>query len=374
MLATALILLSPRMVRSQVETGAPAVLAEFAVDPRAEAIFLPVRVGGEERLFLLDTGSTLSVFDRRLSSGASIGEIPVTPPSGPPVEKGLYPAPEAFVGGLDMRGSGPVLYNDFAQMRAVTDRSVWGVIGIQFLKRYIVQLDLDAGKVRFLDPRTHPRADWGSAMPILSGPGGIPAVAARITGQPPEEFEIDTGDNSGGDLDRAVFQRLFPHRRGARSKDLLFTGIESSSLGRASEVTVGDISFHGIVFESADMSSLGLAFVRRSMITFDFPRGTMYLKAGKRIETEEDADMSGLHLLRQEGRIVALAVDADSPAAQAGMLNGDVIVDAAGPLEARGDIVALRRLLCSGDGKTVELTVLRGGRTIPVRLRLRKIL
>ena len=84
--------------------------------------------------------------------------------------------------------------------------------------------------------------------------------------------------------------------------------------------------------------------------------------------------MSGLHLLRLEGRIMALAVDPGSPAAQAGMLNGDVVLGAAGQPETQRDIVALRRLLRSGSGKKVTLDVQRGSRKISIELQLRKLL
>ena len=369
-----LALAAPNARTRAAEAGPPRVLAEFALEPRADLILLPVRVDGKERNFLLDTGSTVSVFDRSLSSGAPVALVPVDPPSGPSVEKRLFAAPEASVGGLDMRPAGPVLYNNLAAMRAVSDRDVWGLIGMRFLKSYIVQVDFDAGKVRLLDPRTIPRDDWGSAVPMRLNGAGIPEVKAEIAGQGPEIFKIDTGDNGGGNLERSLFERLFPGKRGARSKSLMFTGMKSSPSGRVPSLSLGGFSFRGLVFESGTGSSLGLAFVRRSVVTFDFPRGSLYLRAGSRLEVQEDADMSGLHLLRLEGRIVALAIDPGSPAAQAGMLVGDVVLGAAGQTEAPSDLVALRRLLRSGDGKSVTLDVQRGGRRVPIELRLRKLL
>ena len=364
---------APAWSRAEI-TDRTHVLAEFTIDSRAEAIAIPVIVDGARRDFLLDTGSTLSVFDRSLASGTVLGELPVSPTVGPPIEKRLYAAPEAFVGGLDMRPSGPVLYSDLSSLRAVADRSIWGVIGMRFLTRFIVQLDLGDDKVRFIDPRTRPRADWGVAVPMGIDQRGIPIVKAQIAGAGPEDLEIDTGDNSGGNLRRVLFRRIFPRTHGPQSTNLIFTGMESSPMGRLPELAIGGISFHGIIFESANISSLGLAFARRSVITFDFPRGIMHLKAGRRLDVEEDADMSGLHLLRRDGRIMALAIDPASPADRSGMRKGDVILGEAGQLEAPGDIVALRRLLCSGDGTKVELTILRDGKTIPVEFRLRKVL
>ena len=356
-------------------SDAPArVLAEFTIEPNADLILLPVLVGGKERDFLLDTGSTVSVFDRALSSGAPVASISVSAPSGPLIKKGLHVAPEASVGGLDMRLGGPVLFNDFAPMRAVSDRDVWGLIGMQFLKNYVVQVDFDALRVRFLDPRTSPRPDWGFAVPMRSDETGVPVVTARIDGIGPANFVMDTGDNGGGNLARDIFERLFPGQRGARGKNLLFTGLGSTPSGRAPLISIGELSYRGLVFDSARSSSLGMSVVRRSVVTFDFPRGNLYLKPGKRLSVEEPADMSGLHLLRLEGKIVALAIDADSPAAEAGMLRGDVVLGAEGRPETQRDLVALRRLLRSGSGEAVTLDVLRDGRTIPVELRLRKLL
>jgi hypothetical protein len=187
-------------------------------------------------------------------------------------------------------------------------------------------------------------------------------------------FVIDTGDNGGGNLARDLFARLFPGQRSTRGKSLLFTGLRSSPSGRAPLLSIGELSYGGLVFDSAGSSSLGLTIVRRSSVIFDFPRETLYLKPGRLIGAEEAADMSGLHLLRLAGRIVALAIDAGSPAEQAGMLKGDVILGAAGRPETRRDLVELRRLLRSGSGNRVTLDVLRDGRPVPVELRLRKLL
>ncbi|MFI5362141.1 MAG: PDZ domain-containing protein [Elusimicrobiota bacterium] len=374
-LAAALLISAATVSRaSGAAADASGVLAEFNVEPGAEFVLLPVRVGGKELPFLLDTGSTLSVFDRSLSSAAAVARVAVGAPAGDPVMKGLHPPPEAFVGGLDMRPSGPVLYNDFSALRAVSDRDVWGMIGMQFLKDYIVQVDLDAGIVRFLDPKTRPRPDWGSAVPMRDDHFGVPRVRAEIDGIGPVDFEFDTGDNGGGNLAHSLFDRVFPAGSAVRGNNLFFTGLKSSRLGRVERLSLGNLAFHGVVFGAAGLSSLGMAFARRSAITFDFPHATLYLKPGKRFDSPEDSDMSGLHLLRRDGRIVAMSIDSGSPADRAGIVTGDVIAGVPGRPDAVRDLVALRRLLCSGDGRTVSLSIFRGDQTIPVELTLHKFL
>jgi hypothetical protein len=375
MLALTLLLqAAPGLMTGAAQTSSPRVLAEFAMEPQSDLILLPVRVGGKELNFLLDTGTTVSIFDSSLSSGAPVAQALIKPPSGASVERDLYAAPEASVGGLDMRPAGPVLYHDFSMLRAVADRDISGLIGMAFLKDRVVQIDLDQGKVRFLDPAAAPASDWGVGVPMRLNRRGIPVVAADVGELGPVDFELDTGDNGGGNLVRDLFERLFPRKRGARGKSLLFTGVTSSPLGRAPKVSIGKLTLRGIVLGRAGISSLGMDFVRRSVITLDFPRQTMHIKPGARFKVPDETDMSGLHLLRREGLITALAVDAGSPADQAGMLAGDVIAAVPGQPEAERDLVALRRLLRSGAGRRVALSVLREGRAIPVELRLHKAL
>ena len=44
-------------------TSEPNVLAEFKIEKRPDVIFLPIKFGGEECLFSLDTGSSYTGFD-----------------------------------------------------------------------------------------------------------------------------------------------------------------------------------------------------------------------------------------------------------------------------------------------------------------------
>jgi hypothetical protein len=350
-----------------------AVLAEFKIEPDAGLVLVPVLVEGKPRQFLIDTGSTLSLFDSSLSSGAPLAQIAVSPPSGSAVEKGLYAVPKASVGGIDMRGSGPVMYHDFSALRAVSDRDVWGLLGMQFLKKFIVQVDLASGTVRFLDRAAPPSRSWGVPVPMKIDQRGIPAVTGVVKGQP-VEFELDTGDNSGGNLAFPLFARLFPRKKKIRGEDLMFTGVTSSPSGRLKSLSIGGLKFSGLVFESANDSSLGLALARRCAITFDFPRGAVYLKPGKHIAVAQEFDMSGLHVLRQEGRIAVVSVDVGSPAEAAGVRRGDFVAGVPGHPEVERDIVALRRLLSSGDGVGVALSIEREGGVRPITLKLKKSL
>jgi len=59
-------------------------------------------------------------------------------------------------------------------------------------------------------------------------------------------------------------------------------------------------------------SALGIGFFRRHHVTFDFPNQMLYLRPAKQFDIQEEYDMSGLHLLRVEGKTVVYSLDADS--------------------------------------------------------------
>lgn len=342
-------------------TAPSGILAEFPAAADADLLVVPAEVGGRRLSFLLDTGSALDVLDVSLSTGVPVGRIAAAPPSGAPVEKSLYAAPGVSVGGLPLPG--PVLYNDFAPLRAVSGRDIYGLLGMRFLARTIVQIDLDAGVVRLLDPRTEPRADWGQALPMEAGQEGVPAVRAALPGGAGESFVLDTGDNGGGSLARQLFRDLFPRPEG-RTANLQFTGLGAASFARLPELKLGSATLSGLIVESAGLSSLGMGLFRRATVVLDFQRGTLYLKPGRRWNTPEEADMSGLHLLRRQGEILALAVDPGSPAERAGMKPGDIVLGE--------DLLGLRRLLRSADGRQVTLRVRRGKETSTATLRLKR--
>lgn len=355
-----------------VGAAAAAAGAEFPISRDADVIIVPARVDGKDALFLVDTGAAVSVFDESLSSGAAVAQAVIQPAQGAAMVGRLYEPPEASVGELDLRRAGPVLRTDFAGLRSVLDRDVRGILGMSFLKDYVLEIDLDAGLVRLSPSSGKPDPSWGKPLPIKITETGVPAAAATIAGFGRELFELDTGDNGGGNLARPIFARLASARKTIKGKGLTYAGLASSPECRVERLSLNELRIPGLLFSPGRASSLGMGFFRRAAVILDFPRGLMYLRPGKNIDSPDEADMSGLHLLRREGRVVVLSIDEDSPADEAGIHEGDVIAETPDSPQAERDLLRLRRLLRSGDGKQVRLTLRRAGRSLPVTLKLKK--
>jgi predicted metalloprotease with PDZ domain len=108
-------------------------------------------------------------------------------------------------------------------------------------------------------------------------------------------------------------------------------------------------------------STLGLKFLRRHIVTFDFVDQTLFLRPSLLFTELESADMSGLHIIRQGQDTVIYAVDEGSPAAQVKLAAGDVIESINGK-EARSlTLRDIRRALKSRDQERVTIGIRRDG-------------
>jgi C-terminal processing protease CtpA/Prc len=121
-----------------------------------------------------------------------------------------------------------------------------------------------------------------------------------------------------------------------------------------------------------NVSLLGLGFLSRHMVTFDFPNDKLYLKKGERYDQPDEVDMSGLHLLKQSNGIVVHSIDEGSPAAKAGIKPDDILRRINNVDVNTLTLSTIRRQLRSGDGKSVEIIFQRGEKGFKTTIKLKK--
>jgi len=98
----------------------------------------------------------------------------------------------------------------------------------------------------------------------------------------------------------------------------------------------------------------------RHLVTFDFPNNRIYLKKGKDFKKIDEADMSGLHLLRISNNTIVHSVDEGSPAQKAGIEAKDVILKIGNEGVNIYNMWKLRRILKSRDKRKITMTIRRG--------------
>jgi hypothetical protein len=146
-----------------------------------------------------------------------------------------------------------------------------GVLGIDVLENYCIQLDFAAGKMRFLDSEHADKSSWGKAFPIapLSEDDSRPAVAGNLFGAHDAHSLIDSGWVGDGWLMPKYFRSWTNNAVAPANGELrwpygMFGGEKYPlfSLG----------------VENFPSDGLGIDFLARHLVTLDFPNHTLYLK------------------------------------------------------------------------------------------------
>lgn len=323
----------PAPLARAVEGGQQIVLEEYDAPRGGDLVVVPVSVNGEPFRFILDTGCSSTAFverHRRLFgklTRRTRGNI-----LGGSMELEYFAAPHLMLGQIELsrvEDAACINLDDLEDEYGQID----GILGMDALKYMIVQIDFDAGKVRFLKSSSDAP---GRAVPIvwrrrkmLDGP----FIAATIDGELPCEFLIDTGYVSAtfGALDFEPFDILVE----CGAIEPLSGSYSSRAFSRSFRVSVGrlrTIEFEGfrhkneLFCREPARPSLGIAFLSRYVATFDFPNSVVYLRPGRRIAQLDRLDKSGIYLQRKDGQIVVDEVRPDSPGDLSGFKRGDTLL------------------------------------------------
>ncbi len=127
-----------------------------------------------------------------------------------------------------------------------------------------------------------------------------------------------------------------------------------------------------LIFSEARDNLLGLGFLSRHVVTFDFPHDRLYLKKGESFDKPDEAGMCGVSLDRSDGRTVVSAIYKGQPAAKAGIKAGDTILKLDGRDVSTYEMWEIRDLLRSGHGKEITMRIQRGSRIKDVKVVLER--
>jgi hypothetical protein len=248
-------------------------------------VCVPVTVEGRDYSFVIDTGSSVTVYDSCFlpylgkpvdvdcaNMGAGSASLP------------MYRAPKARVGRLSLKTAEPVGCTDLSvvreAVRQVSGQEIYGILGMDFLRDYVMRIDFAQKSLRFLSPNEG-REDWGQRFAIDYRAEGVPTVLARLSKDIEVPFLIDTGDASTGDLEAELFERL--RAEGAveitgHARCATGSGYRQTPEGRLDKLSMGPYLHEGLRLYKSHWNGLGLGYLARYTVTFDFPNAAVYLK------------------------------------------------------------------------------------------------
>jgi hypothetical protein len=116
---------------------------------------------------IVDTGSSATILDRSCESelGERVSPVIVWTHFGRQ-EGGIYPAPKLYVGEVALKTYHQVLTYDFKKIPAFARAGVMGILGMDCLQHYCLQLDFQSGWVHFLPLDGSPRVGLGDEFPL----------------------------------------------------------------------------------------------------------------------------------------------------------------------------------------------------------------
>ena len=342
----------------------PNVLERFSVAKDGEPLLVPVDVGYNRYLFMLGTGSAMSVYEGTFRLGNPT-QVISPEESGEKKELTLFNAPDSKLGKLPIHnGKTPVHAVNFTNARYVCGRPIYGILGRDFFERYVVQVDFDEGELRILKKATE---DCGQAINLrMQGrqPGlPLPFAAVKVGGTEEQMFLISTSsiDPCGVYFNHDLFDSLVEKGQIKVEQQVeIQNGGEDikARVGSGVSLSLGENLVKAPYVCEGKYNVLGLGFLARFVVTFDLANATIYLKKGKSIDRPDTIDQSGLHILRIDGNTLVAKVDEGSPAAAKGVRVGDQISKVGTEAVQNISLFRLRRMLAE-PGQTVTLTIWR---------------
>lgn len=351
------------------------ILAKFPITRDLDLILLPVRFKEKEYRFVLDTGSSHTVFDAsfRHELGAATRTVEAQTAANSIIVE-LFDAPEAFLGPLNLQDCGEVGCLDLAMLSSVLGKPVSGIIGMNFLREYAVQIDFDEWMLLFIQPMGTDKPDWGRDLAMNCELAGCPRITGRILDRINVDFLIDTGANASGYLESKMFRKILTEK-GPKTLNVLVQtvfSIQQLREVRIKGLSVGPLKYRDLIFTEGSESRLGLSFLSRHIVTFDFPNSKIYFREGNKFNRIDETDMSGLHLCRISDETVAYSVDEDSPAHKAGIKANDVILKIGDDDVNLYNMWDIRELLRSGNRHKIMMVIKRGNDVKEVSFLLEK--
>jgi hypothetical protein len=284
----------------------PALPAETSFNKeagRGDHLFLKLNSGqGEDWLFMLDSGSPVTVLDKSLEPklGRRIGTKTILYGWYGKRTVGIYACPDLFLGGTKLLTGNTVFVDDFAKSFGTNSQIRHGILGTDCLRHYCFQLDFAAGKLRFLPSGQLGEQELGRPFALFLSRGDL-TIRETLMETADAQIKVDTGDNGDGALGTRGFRRAVDKQDYILMRQWRVAGRPLEREAQFREGLFGGERYTDLILteypRAREKNLIGLRFLARHLVTFDFPNRKLYLKknsSGPIPKEEKKADKTGL--------------------------------------------------------------------------------
>ncbi len=309
-------------------------------------VILKARVNGRGPFnFVLDTGAGATTLDKAFAIQLGLksqGQLGVQGVGGS-TDFGFVQVDSFDVGGAVMRGQRAVTV-DLSAIREAIGSDFAGILGYDFISRFVVTVDYAGGTLGLSDPAAF-AAPPGTRELSIQLMQNVPIVEAAFNDGPAGRFMLDTGNNGSlllhgafvraHDLVNRAPKKIEGQMRGAG-------GLEANYVTRADSLSLGGFTVSrpiaelstseaGITGGAGDIAgNIGGRILEKFTLTLDYARRRICLSPNAHFADEMIYDRLGWVLERRNGSLTVSDVRPGSPAEQAGVAVEDLVMEIEG--------------------------------------------
>ncbi|MEP0827627.1 MAG: aspartyl protease family protein [bacterium] len=350
-------------------------------------LYIPVTVNCKERYWILDTGAGMSVISKEFAEelGLELKGDMKGKGAGGSVDISFATLPSLSLRGIEFDQQ-TVAAIDMTELNRLIDIESAGILGFDFLSRFVTKVDYAAQLVSFYDPETFKYEGPGVELPLYFK-NSVFMVSATLDNEHSGSWLFDLGASNTSLDGGYALRKGFSSRRGVErlgrgaGQEFLSKGVRCKSLELGGFIIenpiIGfEISKVDTAHISDEIGTLGNSTFRHFVIYCDYHREKVILEKGANFNKEYPVDRSGLQLKRGSGKnIEVLFVAGGTPAEKAGFQTADIIKSINGiRMEHLGELSQLRLLLSEKAGTEYSFAVERGGKELRLKLKLENLL
>ena len=356
-------------------------------------VLLPVRVNNGPTLqFALDTGAPFpGIVGGPHTDGLALklgGSIPIGGSGSGGAAQGRVVRDLTFsLGPVELLEQAAVLI-PWEEMRPLfaspAEVYIEGILGYDLLRRYVVELDFEREILTLHRPDGF-RYDGDGDVLELSFTQRKPYVTAWVTmvdgAEVPVKLHVDVGQTAALSLIPGSAPGISVPANTVQSEGWGLSGRVDKLMGRVRELRFGrqrladvicSFPLRGHATAGGRQGVVGLAALSRFRVFLDYPRKRMILERTAVTDEPFEADMSGAAFTPHGETYVLKRLRAESPAAEAGLQEGDLLVSLDGIPAGNLRMRDVQERLRARDGETVRVEVRRGQTVVAAELTLRR--
>lgn len=337
--------------------------------------------------FLLDSGSGATCVDTGLVRALGLtsgGEIETRGVAGAGTAS-FVTLRSLSVPGATLSGQS-VAAVDLASVREFVGGSMAGILGWDFLSRFVVRLDYRKGRMTLYDPQAFTYEGDGEVLPARVQLN-VPQVQAHVNGHQ-GWFVLDTG-NGGSLMLHAPFVRstgILSGREGLPESVVRgIAGAQGVRYGRIDTLTVGSHAFHDVItaFSTAEegflasrevAGNIGSLVLECFTLYLDLQHERVFIEPNELTGAAPAENLTGLVLTSRMNRVMVDQVLPESPAESAGISPGEFVLEVDDRITDGMSPVEVGQLLRRPEGSTLRLRLERLGVAYETDLTVRSFL